>query len=64
MAIIPGTVTSQEKLAGALAYLFFPIPMMMNAKTEFTMFHAKQSFALICVGLVAMIVGFVIPPIG
>ena len=63
MAIIPGTVTSQEKLAGALAYLLFPIPMIMNVKTEFTVFQSKQSFGLFCISIIAMIIGF-IPFIG
>jgi uncharacterized membrane protein len=51
---------NQERIAGALAYILFFIPFLMKVKTDFTMFHAKQSLIM---ALITFIVSF-IPFIG
>ena len=48
----------QERIAGALAYIFFIIPMLMGTKTDFTMFHAKQSLMLLFCVILASFVPF------
>ncbi len=50
---------SKERVAWALAYLLFFIPMLMDVKTESTMFHAKQSFALCIAAIVAGLIPFI-----
>lgn len=55
---------SQEKVAAALSYIFFVIPMFMkNMKTEYVMWHSKQSFfiflATIFLLIIRWILGFV-----
>lgn len=57
------TIASQEKLAGALSYVFFFFPMILGTKTEFTMFHSKQSFGLFLVLVIGKILS-VIPLVG
>ena len=61
------TLQSQERVAGALSYIFFFIPMLMNIKTDFTMFHAKQSFMILASLIALWVVSLVfvwIPIIG
>ena len=43
----PTPLQSQERIAGALSYIFFAIPMLMKTKTDFSMFHAKQSLMIL-----------------
>lgn len=52
------TPSSQDRIAGLLAYVFFLIPMIMGKKTDFTMFHAKQSLMLLFIGILGMFVPF------
>jgi uncharacterized membrane protein len=61
----PNTISSQERIAGLLAYILFFIPMLMGVKTEFSMFHAKQSFMILIVLVAVWIVSaiFVLIPI-
>jgi uncharacterized membrane protein len=61
--ISTSTVPSQERLAGALAYIFFFFPMILGTKTEFTMFHSKQSFGLFLVLVIGKILS-IIPLVG
>lgn len=42
----PSTVSSQEKLAGALASFLFFIPLLMNVKTPFVVKYMKQGFMI------------------
>ncbi|MDQ5968679.1 MAG: hypothetical protein QG561_589 [Patescibacteria group bacterium] len=58
MAIIPSTISSQEKIVGALSYIFFYIPFIMGVKTEFTLFHSRQAFVFNCIFVLAIFVGF------
>lgn len=53
----PSSLTNQEKVASALGYIFFIIPFLMGVKTEYSMFHAKQSFAI----FILMVIGSIIP---
>lgn len=39
-------VPAADKLAGALSYVLFFIPLMMDRRTEYTVFHMKQSFII------------------
>jgi uncharacterized membrane protein len=52
-------ITSQEKIAAALSYLFFWIPVLMKVKTEFTIFHMKQGLMFHMLWLIAMILGHI-----
>lgn len=54
------SLPSNERVAGALSYVFFLIPVFLEAKTEFTVFHMKQSLFL----LVSVIIGSSLPFIG
>jgi uncharacterized membrane protein len=54
-------VPSQERVAGALAYIFFAIPMLMGTKTDFTMFHAKQSFMIFLAMIVVSVLSSILP---
>lgn len=58
---------SQDRLAGALAYILFLIPILMDRKTEYTCFHMRQAFllnvgAILCsvIPFFGAIIGFVI----
>lgn len=44
-------LTSQEKVAGAVAYIFPFFPHITGVKTDFSLFHAKQSLILWCIAL-------------
>lgn len=52
------SLQSQERVAGVLAYILFFIPMLMGVKTEFTMFHAKQSFLLMVISILSFFIPF------
>jgi uncharacterized membrane protein len=52
-------ITSQEKIAAALAYLFFWMPVVMKVKTEFTIFHMKQGLIFHLVVVVAFLFGHI-----
>lgn len=54
------TVSSQEKLAGALAAFLFFIPLLMNVKTPFVIKYMKQGFAINVVELFIAIVASVL----
>ncbi len=49
-------ITPREKMIGSLSYILFFLPMLLDEKTEFTMFHARQSFGLFLIGLIASII--------
>ena len=49
-------VPQQERVAGALGSILFFIPILMERKTEFTVFFMKQSFLLLVVNVVISIV--------
>jgi uncharacterized membrane protein len=52
-------ITSQEKIAAALAYLCFWIPVLMQVKTEFTIFHMKQGLIFHLVVMAAFLIGYI-----
>lgn len=49
------TVPQQERVAGALGALLFFVPILMQKKTEFTVFYMKQSFLLFVIDVALMI---------
>jgi uncharacterized membrane protein len=52
-------ITSQEKIAAALSYLCFWMPVLMKAKTEFTIFHMKQGLIFHFIVVVASLCGYI-----
>ncbi len=57
MTPITSNVSSQEKLAAALASIVFFIPLLMNVKTPFVVKYMKQWFLINIISLVIGIVG-------
>lgn len=51
------TVSSQEKLAGALASFVFFIPLLMNMKTPFVVKYMKQGFLINVVEVAIAVIG-------
>ena len=49
---------SQDRIAGALAYIFFLIPVLMEQKTEYVCFHMKQSFFFFVIVVIAGFIPF------
>ena len=58
-----GTVDNAKALA-AISYIIFFIPMLMNPRNDFAMFHAKQSLVLLIASLLGSFVLGFIPIIG
>lgn len=52
---------NQEKIAAAISYVFFLIPLVMGQKTDFTTFHMRQSFLLLVSYIVIAVVFSFIP---
>jgi len=54
-------VTSDEKLLGAIAYIFllFLVPLLGKRNSEFAQFHAKQGLVLAISWFVLMILGMI-----
>lgn len=50
------TVPQQERVAAALGAFLFFIPILMEKKTEFTVFYMKQGFLLFAISVAIMIV--------
>ncbi len=61
-------VSSQEKLAAALASFLFFVPLLMNVKTPFVVKYMKQGFAInvveILISLVASFLWMLSPILG
>ncbi len=52
----PSSVSSQEKLAAALASFLFFVPLLMNVKTPFVVKYMKQGFAINVVEVILSII--------
>ncbi len=54
-------VSSDEKLLGAIAYIFllFLVPLLGKRESEFAQFHAKQGLILAIAWFVLMILGMI-----
>lgn len=57
------TITGQEKVTGALSYIVFFLPLLLSEKTDFTLFHARQSFGIFLLWTLGFILSY-IPFIG
>ena len=55
---------SNERLMAGLAYFIFFLPMLMNPRTNFAMFHAKQGLVLLIASILGNIVLGIIPIFG
>ncbi len=54
---------SQERIAGALGAILFFLPILMNKKTEFTVFYMRQNFVLMIASVLVWVITM-IPFIG
>jgi len=61
-----GTVTGEEKLMGAIAYIgiLFLIPLLAKKDSAFAQFHAKQGLVLFIADVIVGFVGGIIPFLG
>ena len=57
MKTTPSMVSSQEKLAGALASFVFFVPLLMNMKTPFVVKYMKQGFIINVIEVIIAIIG-------
>ncbi len=47
---------SNDRVAAMLSYIFFFIPILMEKQTNYVCFHMKQSFLLLVIAVLAIIV--------
>ena len=56
----PSNGASNDRLMAGLAYIIFFLPMLMNPRTEYGMFHAKQGLVLLIASILGnVILGFI-----
>ena len=56
METTPSNISSQEKLAAALASFLFFVPLLMNVKTPFVVKYMKQGFGINVIAILISIV--------